>query len=74
MQLSSGLSDIPNDAMCIMEMFMILLYDYPANEWTLLKPGENFARKHNVQLIHPMKAALEEHVQRAVYQGGYVWG
>jgi len=24
--------------------------------------------------IPPMKAALEQHVKRAVYQGGYGWG
>ena len=33
-----------------------------------------FARKNNVQLIPPTKAALEEHVKRAVYQGGHVLG
>jgi len=32
-----------------------------------------FARKNNVQLIPPTKAALEEHVKRA-RQGGHVWG
>ena len=31
-----------------------------------------FAKKNNVQLIPPTKAALEEHVKRAAYQGGHV--
>jgi len=33
-----------------------------------------FARKNNMQLIPPTKIALEEHLKRAVYQGGHVWG
>ena len=74
MQLSSAPSDIPNNVMCIIEMSVILLYDYPANTWPLTKPGGNFTRKNNVRLIPLMKAALEEYVKRAVYQGGHVWG
>ena len=27
-----------------------------------------------MKAIPPIKAALEQHVKRAVYQGGYVWG
>jgi len=27
-----------------------------------------------VELIPPTKAALEEHVKRAAYQGGHAWG
>ena len=27
-----------------------------------------------MQSIPPTKAALEEHVKRAVYQGGHMWG
>ncbi|KAG1652706.1 hypothetical protein GQR58_026116 [Nymphon striatum] len=33
-----------------------------------------FARKNNVELIPPTKATLEEHVKRAAYQVGHVWG
>lgn len=33
-----------------------------------------FARKNNVQLTPPTKAALGEHVKRAVYRFGHVWG
>ena len=33
-----------------------------------------FAKKNNVHLIPPTKAALEEHVKRAAYQEGRVWG
>ena len=33
-----------------------------------------FARKNNVKLMPPTKAAVEEHVKRAAYQGGHVRG
>ena len=33
-----------------------------------------FIKKNNVQMIPPTRAALEQHVKRAVYQGCHVWG
>ena len=35
---------------------------------------KSFAKKHNVQSMPPTEAALKEHVKRAVYQEGHVWG
>ncbi|QQP32326.1 Uncharacterized protein FKW44_024600 [Caligus rogercresseyi] len=65
-QLSSAPSDIPNDAMCIIERFVILLYDRTSKCTDIYKARwKLFARKNNVQLIPPTKAALEEHVKRA---------
>ncbi|KAL8576333.1 hypothetical protein ACOMHN_006256 [Nucella lapillus] len=73
--LSSAPRDIPDDAMRIIERFVILLYDRTSKCTDIDKArGKIFARKNNVQLISPTKAALEEHVKRAVYQGGHVWG
>ncbi len=73
--LSSAPRDIPDDAMRIIERFVILLYDRTSKCTDIDKARRKlFARKNNVQLIPPTKAALEEHVKRAVYQGGHVWG
>ncbi|QQP51603.1 Uncharacterized protein FKW44_001729 [Caligus rogercresseyi] len=59
--------------MCIIERFVILLYDRTSKCTDIYKARwKLFARKNNVQLIPPTKAALEEHVKRAVYQGGHV--
>ena len=33
-----------------------------------------FVKRTNVKKIPPTKAALKQHVKRAVYQVGYVWG
>ena len=75
LMLSSAPRDIPDDAMRIIERFGILLYDRTSKCTDIDKARRKlFARKNNVQLIPPTKAALEEHVKRAVYQGGQVWG
>jgi len=66
--------DIPDDAMRIIKRFMILLYDRTSKCTDTDKARRKlFARNNNVQLIPPTKAALEEHVKRAVYQRGHVW-
>ncbi|KAL8599495.1 hypothetical protein ACOMHN_065946 [Nucella lapillus] len=73
--LSSAPRDIPDDAMRIIERFVILLCDRTSKCTDIDKARRKiFARKNNVQLIPPTKAALEEHVKRTVYQGGHVWG
>jgi len=73
--LSSAPRDIPDDAMRIIERFVILLYDRTSRCTDTDKARRKlFARKNNVKLIPPTKAALEEHIKRAVYQGGHVWG
>jgi len=54
---------------------VILMYDRTSKCTDIDKARRKlFARKNNVQLIPPTKAALEEHVKRAVYQGGHAWG
>ena len=35
---------------------------------------ELFSTSRQLDSIPPTRAALEQHVRRAVFQGGYVWG
>ncbi|KAG0719399.1 hypothetical protein GWK47_007283 [Chionoecetes opilio] len=57
------------------ERFVILLYDRTSTCKNIDKARKKlFAKKNNVQLIPPTKVAQEEHVKRAAYQGGHVWG
>ena len=35
---------------------------------------EDVCKKSNVKLIPPARGALEQHLNRATYQGGYIWG
>ena len=75
LKLSSAPSGIPDYVMHTIERFVILLYDRTSTRKEINKARKKiFAKKNNVQLIPPTKAALEEHVKRAAYQGGHVWG
>ena len=75
LKLSSAPREIPEEVLRTIERFVILLYDR-TNPCTDIDTARKklFVRKNNVELIPPTKAALEEHVKRAVYQGGHVWG
>ncbi len=75
LQLSCSPSEIPEDVLHSIERFVILIYDR-TNMCTDIKEARRklFARKSNVKQIPPTKAALEQHVKRAVYQRGHVWG
>ena len=73
--LSAAPDHIHEDAMHILERFVILLYDKTSTATDIDKARRKlFAKKSNVQLIPPTSAALKQHVRRAVYQGGHVWG
>ena len=75
LKLSSAPSEIPEEVLHTIERFVILLYDRTSPYTDIDKARKKlFARKNNVELIPPTKAALEEHVKRAAYQGGHVWG
>jgi len=66
--LSFAPRDIPDVAIRIIKRFMILLYDRTGKCTDTDKARRKlFARNNNVQLITPTKAALEEHVKRAVH-------
>ena len=71
----SAPSVIPEETKQVIERFVILLYDRTSTCDKVDQARKKlFAKKSNVQLIPPTKAALEEHLKRAVYQGGHVWG
>ena len=75
LKLSLAPSEIPEQVLRTIERFVILLYDRTSPCTDIDKARKKlFARKNNVELIPPTKAALEEHIKRAAYQGGHVWG
>jgi len=73
LKLSSAPSDVPEQVLHTIERFVILLYGSTCTDTDKARK-KLFARKNNVELLLPTKAALEEHVKRAAYQGGHVWG
>ena len=75
LKLSSAQNEIPKEVLHTIERFVILHYDRKSSYTDIDKARKKlFARKNNVELIPPTKAALAEHVERAAYQGGHVWG
>ncbi|KAG1705795.1 hypothetical protein GQR58_003768 [Nymphon striatum] len=75
LDLSSAPDDVPDDGMRVIERFVILMYDRTSTSHDVnLARKKIFGRKNSVQSIPPTRAALEQHVKRAVYQGGHVWG
>ena len=54
---------------------MILLYDRTSSATDVDTARRKlFPKKNRVNRIPPTKAALEQHVRRAVFQGGHIWG
>ena len=73
------LADLParvtEEAMKAIERFVILLYDKTSTCTDVNKARKKlFAKNSSVQRISPTYAALEQHVKRAAFQGGHVWG
>ena len=75
LKLSSAPSVIEEDIIHTIERFVILMYDRTSTCHDIDKARRKiFAKKNNVKHIPSTRAALEQHVKRATYQGGYVWG
>ena len=75
LKLSSAPTEIPQEVMATIERFVILLYDRTSTCTEINTARRKlFAKRHSVESIPPTKATLEEHVKRAVLQGGHVWG
>ena len=67
---------ITEESLAVLERFVVLLYDRTSS---LLKVNEArqelFCKKsREFDRIPPTKAALEQHIRRAVLQGAHTWG
>ena len=75
LELSPAPHDILQEVMATIERFIILHYDRTSTSTDIDQARRNsFAKRHNVHSIPPTMGALKEHVKRAVYQEGQVWG
>ena len=68
-------SRVIEEMMHVLERFVILLYDRTSEQVSI-----NFARKElftkkgrQIESIPPIKAALYQHIKRAVFQAGHIW-
>ena len=75
LRLAFAPTEIPEHSMQAIERFVILMYDQTSTCTDVNKARKKlFAKRSSVQRIPPTRAALEQHVKRAVFQGGHVWG
>ena len=73
--LSLAPSNISEGAMHMVGSFVILVYDRTSTSTEIDKARRKlFAKKADIKQIPPTKAPLEQHVMRAVFQGGHIWG
>ncbi len=76
LSLSVGPDIVSNEDIAVLERFTILLYNRTS---TLVSVDEcrKFLftkRGRAMDAIPPTRATLEQHIKRAVYQGGHCWG
>jgi hypothetical protein len=64
------------DSIAKVERFVVLMYDRTSNTMEVNQARQElFSKKsRNIDNIPPTKAALLQHIKRAIYQGTYVWG
>ena len=75
LKLADAPARVTEEAMKAIERFVILLYDKRSTCTDVNKARKKlFAKNSSVQRIPPTYAALEQHVKRAAFQGGHVWG
>jgi hypothetical protein len=66
----------PSTIFAIIERFIIIMYDR-TSDISCINAARNdmfCAQGRVLDKIPPTKGALEQHVNRAIYQGGYIWG
>ena len=75
LDLAHAPTEVTEQTMQVIERFVILLYDRTSTSTEVNQARKRlFAKTSSVQRIPPTRAALEQHVKRAAFQGGHVWG
>ena len=75
-RLSNAPAEVTNDGMDIIERFFIVLYSRTSSLKKVNEARKQLFAQGNRQLenIPPTKEALRQHVKRAVFQAGHIWG
>ena len=74
--LASVPEEIPEQAMALIERFLVLLCNRTSSQTTVNEARQELFSKGNRTLenIPPTQGALLQHTRRAVYQAGHIWG
>lgn len=73
--LAASPEAITEDHIAVIERFVVLLYDRTSNITSVNDARQElFSKKsRTLENIPPTRAALVNHIKRAVFQGGYIW-
>jgi len=76
LDLSTAPNDISEGDIVVLERFSILLYDRTSSLINIDEARKQlFSKKGRaMDAIPPTRAALVQHIKRAIYQGGHCWG
>ncbi|KAG7160351.1 hypothetical protein Hamer_G001570 [Homarus americanus] len=76
LSLASTSSELPVGVLSTLERFIVLLYDHTSTSCDVnVLRKKLFSRKsRSLEHLPPTRAALEQHIKRAAYQAGHIWG
>ena len=72
--LSTGPTEVTCDHVALIELFTILLYNHTSSKDNIDEARQELFKRRAMDAIPPTRAALLQHIKRAVYQGGHCWG
>ena len=74
--LSTGPTEVTCDHVALIERFTILLYNHTSSKVNIDEACQKLftMKSRAMDAIPPTRAALLQHIKRAVYQGGHCWG
>ena len=72
--LSTGPTEVICDHVALIERFTILLYNHTSSKDNIDEARQELFKGREMDAIPPTRAALLQHIKRAVYQGGHCCG
>ncbi|KAG7170840.1 hypothetical protein Hamer_G028174, partial [Homarus americanus] len=76
LSLASTPSELPDGVLSTLERFIVLLYDRRNTccDVNVLRKKLFSRKSRSLEHLPPTRAALEQHIKRAAYQAGHIWG
>ncbi|KAG7168438.1 putative nuclease HARBI1-like 24 [Homarus americanus] len=76
LSLASTPSELPDGVLSTQERFIVLLYDSTSTccDVNVLRKKLFSRKSRSLEDLPPTRAALEQHIKRAAYQAGHIWG
>ncbi|KAG7160296.1 hypothetical protein Hamer_G025085, partial [Homarus americanus] len=76
LSLASTPSELPDGVLSTLERFIVVLYDRTSTccDVNVLRKKLFSRKSRSLEDLPPTRAALEQHIKRAAYQAGHIWG